>query len=102
VPVATYTLSDGSSSDTSTLSIDVTAVDDAFSDADEVLSTAEDTTLNGNVLTGTSSVDGAVSVTEFSVAGDPATYNAGDTATIAGVGTLQINANGTFSFVPAA
>ncbi|WP_193786614.1 cadherin-like domain-containing protein, partial [Legionella worsleiensis] len=102
VPVATYTLSDGSSSDTSTLSIDVTAVDDVFSDANEVLSTAEDTTLNGNVLTGTSSVDGAVSVTEFSVAGDPATYNAGDTATIAGVGTLQINANGTFSFVPAA
>ncbi|WP_415582934.1 hypothetical protein, partial [Legionella worsleiensis] len=40
-------------------------------------STAEDTTLNGNVLTGTSSVDGAVTVTQFSVSGDPATYNAG-------------------------
>ncbi|KTD35200.1 hypothetical protein Lmor_1132, partial [Legionella moravica] len=58
VPVVTYTMSDGSSNDTSTLSIEVTPVDDAFSDANEVLSTAEDTTLNGNVLTGTSSVDG--------------------------------------------
>ncbi|WP_193786756.1 cadherin-like domain-containing protein, partial [Legionella moravica] len=67
VPVVTYTMSDGSSSDTSTLSIEVTPVDDAFSDANEVLSPAEDTSLNGNVLTGTSSVDGPVSVTQFSV-----------------------------------
>ncbi|WP_423202767.1 tandem-95 repeat protein [Legionella moravica] len=101
VPVATYTLSDGSSSDTSTLSISVTPVDDAFSDANEVLSTAEDTILNGSVLTGTSSVDGPVSVTQFIVAGDPATYNAGDTATIVGIGTLRIDANGAFSFIPA-
>ncbi|WP_193786755.1 Ig-like domain-containing protein, partial [Legionella moravica] len=94
VPVVTYTLSDGSSSDISTLSIDVTPVDDAFSDANEVVSTAEDTTLNGNVLTGTSSVDGPVSVSQFSVTGDPATYIAGDTAILAGIGTLRIDANG--------
>ncbi|WP_202972368.1 Ig-like domain-containing protein, partial [Legionella moravica] len=102
VPVVTYTMSDGSSNDTSTLSIEVTPVDDAFSDANEVLSTAEDTTLNGNVLTGTSSVDGPVSVTQFSVTGDPATYIAGDTATITGVGALSIDANGAFSFIPVA
>ncbi|WP_193786766.1 cadherin-like domain-containing protein, partial [Legionella moravica] len=102
VPVVTYTLSDGSSNDTSTLSIDVTSVDDAFSDANEVVSTAEDTTLNGNVLTGTSSVDGPVSVTQFSVTGDPATYFAGDTAILAGIGTLRIDANGAFSFIPEA
>ncbi|WP_157063151.1 tandem-95 repeat protein [Legionella worsleiensis] len=100
VPVVTYTMTDGSSSDTSTLSLDVTAVDDAFSDNNEVLSTVEDTPLNGTVLSGTSSVDGSVTVTQFSVAGDPATYLAGDTAVIAGIGSLQINADGTFSFTP--
>ncbi|WP_133141411.1 cadherin-like domain-containing protein [Legionella moravica] len=43
-----------------------------------------------------------MSVTQFSLAGDPSTYNAGDTATIAGVGALSIDANGAFSFIPVA
>uniref|UniRef100_UPI0013EFB7F2 Ig-like domain-containing protein n=1 Tax=Legionella moravica TaxID=39962 RepID=UPI0013EFB7F2 len=92
----------GSSSDTSTLSIEVTPVDDAFSDSNEVVSAAEDTILNGNLLTGTSSVDGPVSVTQFSVAGDVTVYNPGDMATISGIGTLRIDANGAFSFIPVA
>ncbi|WP_162263165.1 hypothetical protein, partial [Legionella moravica] len=68
---------DGSSGDTSTLTINVTPVDDAFSDADEALTVAEDTTLTGNVLTGTSSVDGPVTITGFNVAGDTTNYSAG-------------------------
>ena len=70
VPVATYTLTDGSSGDTSTLTITVTPVDDAFTDANEAVSTPEDTPISGSVLTGTVSVDGPVTVTQFQVAGD--------------------------------
>ena len=41
----------------------------AFTDVNETVSIAEDTTLNGSVLTGTTSVDGPVTVTTFTVAG---------------------------------
>ncbi|WP_177224681.1 tandem-95 repeat protein [Variovorax sp. 770b2] len=102
VPVVTYTLTDGSSTDTSTLTIGVTPVDDAFTDADETASTNEDTPLTGSLLTGTTSVDGPVAVTSFNVAGDATTYIAGQTANIAGVGTLAINADGSYTFTPAA
>ncbi|WP_169795478.1 cadherin-like domain-containing protein, partial [Dechloromonas denitrificans] len=96
VPVATYTLTDGSgANDTSTLAITVTPVNDDFTDANEVISIAEDSgPLSGTVLSGTSSVDGPVSVTTFTVGGT--TYAAGTTATLAGVGTLVINANGSY------
>ncbi|MEK8048607.1 tandem-95 repeat protein, partial [Ideonella margarita] len=100
VPVTTYNLTDGSSTDTSTLTITVDPVDDAFTDADEKVSVDEDTVLNGSVLTGTSSVDGPVTVTTFTVAGVAGTFNAGQTATIAGVGTLVINGNGSYTFSP--
>ena len=40
VPVATYTLTDGSAGDTSTLTIRSTPVDDAFTDANEAVITA--------------------------------------------------------------
>ena len=104
VPVVTYTVTDGSGTDdTSTLTLTVTPVDDSFTDADEAVSVLEDSGANlGNVLTGTSSVDGPVSVTQFLVAGDVTVYAAGSTATIAGVGTLQIAANGAYTFTPAA
>ena len=54
------------------------------------------------MLTGTVSVDGPVTVTQFQVAGDPTVYTAGQTATIAGVGTLRSTANGSYTFTPAA
>ena len=62
VPVATYTLTDGSGSDdTSTLTITVTPVNDDFTDADEIVSDRSKTRgYQGNVLRGTSSVDGPV------------------------------------------
>jgi hypothetical protein len=40
-------------------------------------------------------------VTQFTVAGDATVYTAGSTATIAGVGTLVVNADGSFTFTPA-
>ena len=98
VPLVTYTLTDGTSGDTSTLAITVKPVNDDFSDEDEVLSTPEDTTLSGSLLTGTSSPDGTISVTGFNI--ESTNYLAGNTATIAGKGALTINSDGSFTFVP--
>ncbi|PVZ54332.1 hypothetical protein C9422_24860, partial [Pseudomonas sp. B1(2018)] len=101
VPTVSYTVTDGSGTDvTSTLNIDVTPVDDSFTDLSETVSTQEDTVVSGSVLTGTSSVDGPVSVVNFTIEGVPGTFNAGQTATIANVGTLVIGANGTYTFTP--
>ncbi|WP_158243448.1 cadherin-like domain-containing protein, partial [Pseudomonas sp. FW305-47B] len=52
------------------------------------------------VLTGTSSVDGDVSVVNFTIGAT--TYAAGATATIANVGTLVIGTSGAYTFTPAA
>ncbi|WP_245542282.1 calcium-binding protein [Psychromonas hadalis] len=52
----------------------------------------------GNVLDNTSNVDGSSSVTEFTV--DNQTVNAGETVTIANVGTLSIAVNGAYTFTP--
>ncbi|EJM70481.1 retention module-containing protein, partial [Pseudomonas sp. GM55] len=82
VPTVSYTVTDGSGTDvTSTLNISVSPVDDSFTDLSESVSTNEDTAINGSVLTGTSSVDGPVSVVNFTI-GDT-TYAAGSTASIA-------------------
>ncbi|WP_429372650.1 cadherin-like domain-containing protein [Pseudomonas sp. 18173] len=97
VPTVSYTVSDGS---TSTLNISVNPVDDSFTDLSESGSTHEDTTVSGSVLTGTSSVDGPVSVVSFSIDGVTGTFTAGQTATIADVGALVIGANGAYTFTP--
>ncbi|WP_191629334.1 cadherin-like domain-containing protein, partial [Pseudomonas fluorescens] len=102
VPTVSYTVTDGSGSNvTSTLNISVTPVDDSFTDLSESVSTAEDTAVTGSVLTGTSSVDGPVSVVNFTIDGVAGTFTAGQTATIANVGTLVIGANGAYTFTPA-
>ena len=86
-----YTVTDGSGTDvTSTLNISVTPVDDSFTDASETRVHLEDTAVTGSVLDGTSSVDGPVSVVNFTIGAT--TYAAGSTATIANVGTLVIAA----------
>ncbi|WP_225571215.1 cadherin-like domain-containing protein, partial [Pseudomonas sp. Y24-6] len=82
------------------MNISVTPVDDSFTDASETVSTLEDTAVTGSVLTGTSSVDGDVTVVNFTIGTN--TYTAGSTATIANVGTLVIAANGAYTFTPAA
>jgi CshA-type fibril repeat protein len=69
----------------------------------DIATTNEDTPVTGNVLTndsGSGSTAAALTVTTFTVGG--VTYNAGDTATIAGVGTIIINANGSYTFTPLA
>jgi VCBS repeat-containing protein len=97
VPTVTYTTNTGSSS---TLDITVTPVDDASVLAPDTNTVAEDTPATGNVLTNDSDVDNALSVTSFTVAGT--TVAAGQTTTIAGVGTITVAANGDYVFTPEA
>ncbi|BAN50029.1 retention module-containing protein [Metapseudomonas resinovorans] len=103
VPSATYTVSDGSLSDTAELSFaDVSPVNDApIAVNDGPVAVTEDTPANGNVLTNDSDPDhDDLSVTGFSFGGSD--YLAGETATINGVGSLVIRADGSFTFTPAA
>ncbi|MDH4565080.1 hcalcium-binding protein, partial [Pseudomonas sp. BN414] len=98
IPQVTYTTNTGSSS---TLDITVTPENDApVASNDGPLSVVEDTPASGNVLTNDSDVENdTLTVTQFEVGGS--TFLAGQTATLAGVGTLVINANGSFTFTPA-
>ena len=102
--VFTYTVSDGNGGTaTTTLTITVTGTNDAPTAVADVGTTPEDTPVSGNVLANDSDIDvEALTVTGFSVAGIATPFTAGQTATIAGVGTLVIGANGAYTFTPAA
>uniref|UniRef100_UPI002FC7ED65 DUF4347 domain-containing protein n=1 Tax=Ramlibacter sp. TaxID=1917967 RepID=UPI002FC7ED65 len=81
------------------IDITVTPVNDDFTDADDAAAVLEDSGANtGNVLTGSTSVDGPLSVVSFQVGGT--IYLAGQSVTLAG-GTLTIAANGSYTFTPA-
>jgi len=87
------------------LSITVTPVNDAPVAVDDSQTIDEDQTATGNVLTNDSDPEGdALSVSGFDIDTDgdgvPEHYNAGDTVTITGVGTLTINSDGSYTFVP--
>ena len=71
-----------------------------FSDLNEVVKVNEDTTLKGSVLTGTTSSSGTVTVSTFQIEGNTFVFKAGETATLAGVGSLLINADGGYTFTP--
>ncbi|WP_421279062.1 tandem-95 repeat protein [Aeromonas veronii] len=103
VPVVTYVLTDGSGpTDSSTLSITVTPVNDDFTDNNEQVTISEDSgTKSGNVIDGVS-VDGPVTVQSFSIAGQTGPFVLGQVYTIAGVGSFSLAANGAYSFTPAA
>ena len=74
----------------------MTPVNDDYTDADEVISVAEDSGANTvSVLTGTTSPDGPVTVTQFVIGAT--TYTAGDTANLT-EGDLTINSDGSYSF----
>ncbi|MFW5332843.1 tandem-95 repeat protein, partial [Hydrogenophaga sp. ZJX-1] len=95
--------------DTDTVNITVNAVNDPPVDGDETNTVTEDTTLTvangaaGDLLNNTTDVDGGTpTITQFAVAGDVTTYTAGQSAVIAGVGSLTINGNGSYSFTPVA
>ena len=89
----------------------MTPLNDDFTDENETVTVDEDSDAagennTGNVLSGTSSVDGPVEVTTFTVAGmtdeqgDLVVFDAGQTAAIADVGTLTLDADGAYTFVP--
>ncbi|MDC6705913.1 cadherin-like domain-containing protein, partial [Leclercia adecarboxylata] len=86
-----------------TLTITVTAVNDSPSAVTDNAVTPEDTPVSGNVLTNDTDAEGnTLSVTQFTVAGVLGTFTAGQTATIPNVGTIVVNADGTFTFTPVA
>ncbi|KAI9549922.1 LOW QUALITY PROTEIN: hypothetical protein GHT06_004507 [Daphnia sinensis] len=89
-----------------TLSLSVSPVNDAPTVQNETLATPQNTVATGNVLTNDKDVDGdVISITQFTIDtngdGSPEVFTAGSTATIAGKGTLVINADGSFAFTPA-
>ena len=105
VPVVTYTVSDGALSDTATLSIAVSGVNDAPVGIADIGTTSEDASLTvaaaSGLLSNDNDIDGdGLSVTSFVVSGDASTHAAGSSAVIAGVGLLTINGDGSYSFVP--
>ncbi|WP_338508256.1 Ig-like domain-containing protein [Pseudomonas poae] len=95
VPQIGYTTSTGSSS---TLDVKIDAVDDASVLKADTGSALEDNVATGNVLSNDVDVDNVLTVATFSVGGT--TYNAGQTATIAGVGSITIGADGAYAFTP--
>ncbi|WP_036991111.1 cadherin-like domain-containing protein, partial [Metapseudomonas furukawaii] len=101
VPTVTYTLTDGTATDTAELSFaDVTPVDDASVLAPDTASAEEDTEATGNVLTNDNDVDSSLTVASFAIAGVAGSFAAGSSAVIAGVGTLTIEADGNYRFTP--
>ena len=109
IPVITYTVSDGSLADTSTLALTMVAVNDAPLDSNETNAVTEDTTLTvadgavGDLLNNASDVDGgALTITGYTIAGVAGTQTVGSGVLISGVGTITINANGSYSFAPLA
>ena len=102
-PVVTYTVKDPSGPGvTSTLTINVTAQDDAVVDASETVSVLEDSgTYSGTLLAGTSSPDGTVVISSFSIAGQSGPFTLGSATSVAGAGVITIQANGAYTFTPA-
>ena len=100
VPVATYSLSDGAGgTDSANLTIRVNAPPVAVDDGLHTVQQGDPA--SGNVLPNDSDpVGNALSVTGFTIIGVTGSFNAGDTATITGVGTLTLNADGSYLFTP--
>ncbi|MBV2134264.1 tandem-95 repeat protein, partial [Pseudomonas sp. MAP12] len=87
-----YTVTDGSLSDVGTLTITVTAVNDAPVAVDDAASTAEDSVLTGSVELDANDTD---------LDGDSLSVVAGTFATAQG-GSITIAADGSYSYTPAA
>ncbi len=105
-----YTISDGhGGTNTATVYVDVTPINDAPVLAAETKTTLEDTTLTVSAANGLlatdSDVDGdKLTVTQFSVnfGGTTYTFAAGQTTPASSFGQLRINADGSYTFVPGA
>ncbi|WP_224257991.1 Ig-like domain-containing protein [Escherichia coli] len=99
----TYTVTSGGVTETAT--VNVTIANIAPVAHDDFTWTAEDTTLTRSVATGLLANDSdddndALAITQFSTGTQ--IYAAGQTATLAGMGDLTINADGSYTFVPVA
>ncbi|POG21638.1 hypothetical protein C2855_19585, partial [Aeromonas bestiarum] len=101
VPPVTYTVTDGTDTVQSTLELTITPVND-ISDQNESVVATEDTLISGNLLANTIDNDGpqAPSVTGFSW-GSIINPALGSPVTLTGVGTLVVNADGSYLFTPA-
>lgn len=104
----TYTVSDGQGgADTATVTVTVTGANDAPVAADDgTFVVTPGRSVTGNVLTNDSDADGdSLSVTGFAVDTDrdgvADSFLPGQTALIRGVGTLVVQADGSFVFTPA-
>ena len=99
----TVSVSDGSqSSSGATFSIAMVASDTPSVLVPDTQTVDEDNAATGNVLSNDSDVDSVLSVASFTVAGDATVYTFGQTATIAGQGTLTLASNGAYTFTPVA
>uniref|UniRef100_UPI000471940B Ig-like domain-containing protein n=1 Tax=Tatumella sp. UCD-D_suzukii TaxID=1408192 RepID=UPI000471940B len=97
VPSATYTITDGHTSSSATLSFSTINTPPVANNDTAVAK--ENTPVSGNVLTNDTDKDGdTLTVTQFTVDGQ--TVKAGETATISGVGTLTIGSDGKYTFTP--
>jgi hypothetical protein len=101
----TYTLTDADGDvSTATVTVGIGAVNDSPVVVNESVSTPEDTTATGNVLSNDGDIDGdALSVTSFTWDGVTHSIAPGDSvaATVSGVGTLTLSSDGGYSFLPA-
>ncbi|HYJ31278.1 MAG TPA: Ig-like domain-containing protein, partial [Allosphingosinicella sp.] len=84
----TYTVTDGSLSDTGTLTITIAGLNDAPVANDDSASTTEDASVSGNVLANDTDVD-----VEPLVVANPGTY-------VGTYGTLTLNADGSYTYAP--
>ena len=106
VPEAAYSITDGTATAASTLNILVdTGTNDAPVAQPDVAVTPEGVAVSGDLLANDSDPDGnPLVVTEYEVDtdgdGTPEIFKAGETATIAGVGALTVNADGSYTFTP--
>ncbi|MES2547486.1 MAG: DUF4347 domain-containing protein, partial [Pseudomonadota bacterium] len=96
-------------SNTAISTINVVPVNDAPVDGNETNTVIEDTTLtvadgaSGDLLNNATDVDGgALTISAFTVAGQAGPFVVGTGYVIAGVGTITINANGSYNFAPVA
>ena len=86
--VFSYTASDGTASDTATLTITVNGLNDAPVANDDTDSTTEDSSVSGNVLANDTDVDG-----EALTVANPGTY-------VGANGTLVLAADGSYTYTP--
>ena len=100
----TYTVTSGGVTETATVDVNIAVVNDPPVANPNTASGAEDGgPVTGDVEADDTDIDSALlTVTEFSIDGIAGTFTAGTSVPIPSIGTLVINADGTFSFQPVA